>query len=210
MPDARRSRFRHDPEVIAALHVRYTAGEDPGSLAAELGISRNALLCQFHHKGLGGRVSHHWWTQKEIKHAAERHSKGESLAKIAASLGVAEDRLYRALLAADVGYSEREQHDRQTKTYFENTRMYNMRRQGSSHAEIAAAMGWDAGPAGRRRVANRIIKYCERIGISIPVADVIQRVDGTRRRVGYSKEIVESMERRIQRARTRRPKGKRG
>jgi hypothetical protein len=138
------------------------------------------------------------------------NSKGETLAKIAASLGVAEDRLYRALLAADVGYSEREQHDRQTRTYFEDTRMYNMRRQGSSHAEIAAAMGWDAGPAGRRRVANRIIKYCERIGISIPVADVIQRVDGTRRRVGYSKEIMESMERRIQRARTRRPKGKRG
>lgn len=210
MPDARRSRFRHDPEVIASLHARYTAGEDPGHLAAELGISRNALLCQFHHKGLGGRVSHHWWTQREIKQAADRHSRGESLAKIAASLGVSEDRLYRALLAADVGYSEREEQDKATRKYFEDSRMYNMRREGSSNAEIAAAMGWDTGAAGRRRVANRIIRYCERIGISIPVADVIQRVDGTRRRVGYSSEIRASLEKRIERARTRRPKGKRG
>ena len=212
MPDAKRnrSRFRHDEETIAALHSRYLAGEDPANLSEELGISRNALLCQFHHKGLGGRVSHHWWTQKEIKQAAERHRKGESLTKIAASLGVTHHRLYRALLAAGVGYSERAQQDRSTRTYFEDTRMYNMRRDGASHAEISVAMGWGETPAGKKRVSKRIIRYCERIGISIPVVEVIQRTDGTRRRVGYSTRIRESMELRIKRARCRRPSGKRG
>jgi hypothetical protein len=209
MPDARRSRFRHDPEVIRALHARYIAGEDPAALAQEIGIGRNALLCQFHHKGLGGRVQHHWWTQKELRQSMDRYRQGESLKRIAEGLGVTEDRLYRALLAADIGFTEKEDQDRQTRMYFADARMYGMRKEGASYAEIAQAMGWRTDPIGRRRVGRRITRYCERIGISIPVVEAVRRCDGSIRRLGYSSEILAAMEQRIERARSQRPKGKR-
>lgn len=196
-----RSVFTHKLETIAPLHARYIAGEDPAALAAELGISRGALLSQFHHKGLGGRVKRHWWTSAEIKLAKDRLERGLSLDETARLFDVTPQRLYRELLR--VGYSAKSVNriTSHAKRDSEDHAMYNHRREGKSYSQIAVLMGWPAGLSGQRRVGSRIAKYCARVGIPVPLVEVVQRIDGTSRRVGYGERVRAAMEKRYQHAR---------
>ena len=197
---ARRSVFTHKLETIAPLHARYVAGEDPALLAAELGISRSALLCQFHHKGLGGRTKRHWWTQAELRASRDQIERGMSLEESARMLGVKSSALYRALL--EIGYSAKQGESQKAKEKRdrEDYRMYSLRREGMSHAQIATEIGWPDSLSGQRRVGARISKYCFRAGIPTPMVKEILRRDGTRRRVGYGDRVRRSIERRSEEA----------
>ena len=196
-----RSVYPHTLETIAPLHARYIAGEDPAILAQEIGISRGALLSQFHHKGLGGRVKRHWWTAAEIKLAKDRLERGLSLEETVRLFDVDPQRLYRELLKAGYSAKANKRIDARAKRDSEDHAMYNLRREGNSYSQIAIHMGWPAGLSGQRRVGSRIIKYCMRVGIPVPMVDVVLRVDGTSRRVGYGKRVRTSMEQRFQQSR---------
>lgn len=199
----RRSVFTHTLETIAPLHARYVAGEDPAALAADLGISRGALLCQFHHKGLGGRSKRHWWTAAELRLARDRLERGLSLDETARILGVTAERLYRELLKTGFSAKSIVRQAARSRRDSEDHAMYNLRREGLSYSQIAEQVGWPTGLSGQRRVGSRIIKYCERVGIPVPTVDVVLRVDGSSRRVGYGPRVRASMERRYQAARRR-------
>jgi hypothetical protein len=196
-----RSVYTHTLETIAPLHARYIAGEEPELLAAELGITRNALLSQFHHKGLGGRVKRHWWTSSELKLAKDRLERGLSLEETARLFDVDPQRLYRELLKAGYSAKANKRIDARAKRDSEDHAMYNLRREGNSYSQIAIHMGWPAGLSGQRRVGARISKYCFRAGIPTPMVKEILRRDGTRRRVGYGERVRMSLARRAEEAR---------
>ena len=116
-------------------------------------------------------------------------------------LGVKSSALYRALL--DIGYSAKEGETQSAKARRdrEDYRMYSLRKEGMSYAQIAVEIGWPDGLSGQRRVGARISKYCFRAGIPTPMVKEILRRDGTRRRVGYGERVRMSLARRAEEAR---------
>jgi len=190
-----RSVFAHTLETIAPLHERYISGEDPGDLAAELGISRGALLSQFHHKGLGGREKRHWWTVREMQDAKKRITSGETLSSVATRLKVAPQRLYRALLKSGFNPTPYLKRPKRKTRESEDMRIFNMRKTGLTYAQIAANLGWPTSLSGQRRVGRRIKRYCDKVGIPIPLVGEVLRRDGTRRRVGYSQKVRDAVKR---------------
>lgn len=196
-----RSVRTHSIDTIRPLHARYVAGEDAVALAAELGISKGALLCQFHHKGLGGRVKRHWWTRAELTLSQERIERGMSIDEAARLVGVKPVTLYRELL--DFGYSAKtvSTHESRVRRDKEDFRLYSLRQKGLSYAKIAREMGWPEDLRGQRRVGRRLNRYCFIAVIPMPNVTEVLRVNGTRRRIGSSKRVKDCMERRLQEAR---------
>jgi AraC-like DNA-binding protein len=192
-----RSVYTHPIEVIVPLHERYLAGEDAAALGAELGISPGALLTQFHHKGLGGRIKRHWWTAAELRLAKDRISKGDLPEDVARRIGVSESQLYRALLK--VGFSAYTESVSPEKVLRrkEDLRILALRHKGLSLLQIAQEMGWPEDSSGQRRVGRRIMAYCERAGIPIPLVGEVLRRDGTRRRVGYGPKVREAVKKKM-------------
>ncbi len=192
MADKRRSVFRHDLEVIKALHARYVAGEDPDSLAAEIGISRGAMLSQFHHKSLGGKERRHWWSVSELNLAKQRIMKGVDIEVIARQMGVREEQLYRALLKWGFSPTPYTSSSARVARRKEDFKIFSLRQKGMSYAQIAREFGWSDDVSGQRRIGRRIKAYCDKVGIPIPLVDVVLRRDGTRRRVGYGPKVREA------------------
>ena len=190
-----RSVYTHSLETITSLHARYIAGEDPASLASELGISRGALLSQFHHKGLGARQKRHWWTVSELKAAKDKIVKGTDIEEVARRLGVNESQLYRALLKWGFNPTPYTRSSGRTARRKEDFKIFTLRQRGLTYVQIARELGWAEDMSGQRRVGRRIKSYCDRVGIPIPLVEDVLRVDGTRRRVGYSQRIRDAVKR---------------
>jgi hypothetical protein len=192
-----RSVFTHTLETIAPLHARYVAGEDPTALAAEIGISKGALLSQFHHKGLGAREKRHWWSLTELKLAKQRIMKGSHTEDVARQMGVKEEQLYRALLKWGFNPTPYTSSSGRVARRKEDFRLFSLRQRGLSYSQIASEMGWPTDQSGQRRVGRRIKAYCDKVGIPIPLVDEVLRRDGTRRRVGYSPRVRECVKDRM-------------
>ena len=190
-----RSVFAHSVETISALHARYIAGEDPATLSSEIGISRGALLSQFHHKGLGGRERRHWWKGNELSDAKARMLRGATLNEVARRYGVTEQRLYRALLKWGFNPTPYEERAKRSGRRSEDFKIYTLRQRGLTYVQIARELGWPEDLRGQRRVGRRIKSYCDRVGIPIPLIEEVLRVDGTRRRVGYCNRIRDAVKR---------------
>jgi hypothetical protein len=191
----RRSVYTHTFETIAALHARYIDGEEPASLAAELGISKGALVSQFHHKGLGAREKRHWWSVAELNLAKQRILKGDDIEDIARQMGVKEERLYRALLKWGFNPTPYTSSSARVARRKEDFKIFSLRQKGMSYFQIARELGWADDQSGQRRVGRRIKVYCQKVGIPIPLVGVVLRRDGTRRRVGYGKRIKDAIKR---------------
>ena len=195
MAGKHRSVFKHDPEVIVALHARFIAGEELTALGAEIGIAGKALLCQFHHKGLGSREKRHWWSLTELKAAKQRIVRGDDIEEIAKRLGVKESQLYRALLKWGFNPTPYTGCTNRAARRKEDHRIFSLRQKGLSYGQIASALGWPDSQSGQRRVGRRIKAYCDKAGIPIPLVEVVLRRDGTRRRVGYGPNVHDSIKR---------------
>jgi len=187
-----RSVYTHPLETIAPLHARYIAGEDPAALSAELGISKSALLSQFHHKGLGAREKRHWWSVIELKTAKDKIVKGADIEEVARRLGVKETQLYRALLKWGFNPTPYTGCTGRTARRKEDFKIFSLRQKGRSYMQIARELGWSDDASGQRRVGRRIKVYCDKVGIPIPLVAVVLRRDGTRRRVGYGPKVREA------------------
>ena len=187
-----RSVYTHTLETIAALHARYLAGEDAESLASELGISKGALLSQFHHKGLGAREKRHWWSVAELKIAKQRIMKGDDIQDVSRQMGVKEEQLYRALMKWGFNPTPYTSSSRRVARRKEDFKIFSLRQKGRSYLQIARELGWPDDASGQRRVGRRIKAYCEKVGIPIPLVGVVLRRDGTRRRVGYGPKVLEA------------------
>ncbi len=190
-----RSVFSHSVETITALHARYVAGEDPATLSSEIGISRGALLSQFHHKGLGARERRHWWSVRELKMAKDKIVRGAHIEDVAQRLGVKESQLYRALLKWGFNPTPYNRSAGRSVRRKEDFKIYTLRQRGLTYVQIAREIGWPEDLRGQRRVGRRIKSYCDRVGIPIPLIEEVLRVDGTRRRVGYCKRIRDAVKR---------------
>lgn len=187
-----RSVYTHTFETISALHTRYMAGEDIASLSGELGITKGALLSQFHHKGLGARESRHWWSVSELKTAKDKIVRGADISDIARRLDVKESQLYRALLKWGFNPTPYTSSAGRNSRRKEDFKIFTLRQKGLSYMQIARELGWSDDASGQRRVGRRIKAYCEKVGIPIPLVDVVLRRDGTRRRVGYGPKVREA------------------
>ena len=190
-----RSVFSHSLETISSLHTRYIAGEDPATLALEIGISRGALLSQFHHKGLGARQKRHWWTLAELKAAKQKIVRGADIDDVARRLGVNETQLYRALLKWGFNPTPYTSSVNRTARRKEDFKIFTLRQRGLTYVQIARELGWAEDMSGQRRVGRRIKSYCDRVGIPIPLVEEVLRVDGTRRRVGYCQRRRDAVKR---------------
>lgn len=195
MAERHRTVFKHDPAVIIALHARFMAGEDLSALGAEIGIAGKALLCQFHHKGLGSKEKRHWWSLTELKAAKQRIVRGGDIEEIAQRLGVKESQLYRALLKWGFNPTPYTGCTNRAVRRKEDHRIFSLRQKGLSYGQIARELGWPDNQSGQRRVGRRIKAYCDKAGIPIPLVDEVLRRDGTRRRVGYGPKVLEGVKR---------------
>ena len=188
-----RSVYAHSLETISALHARYMSGEDPADLSAEINISKGALLSQFHHKWLGSREKRHWWSSSELAAAKQRILKGDSLDDVGRRFGVTGERLYRALLKWGFNPTPHAGKGATVLKRKEDFKIFTLRQRGLSYSQIAREMGWQDSLSGQRRVGRRIKSYCEMVGMPIPLIGEVLRRDGTRRRVGYSQRIKDTV-----------------
>ena len=180
--------FRWDVDIVKAMHERFIAGEEVNDLGAELGVTGKALLCQFHHKGLGVKSKHHWWSLSEVKKIIQRLESGVRTRVIAKEYGVTQHALRRAITKYGGGAAASDfvikTMDKEYKP--ESKKIWEMRRKGLSFGAICEELGWENTPVAQRRAAIRLKKYCEVIGMTVPRPRVVRQADGKTRKVSYS------------------------
>ena len=183
----RKKYFRWDADLVKALHERYMAGEEVADLGAELGVTGKSLLCQFHHKGLGVRSKHHWWSLGEVKKIIVRLESGVRTSVIAKEYGVTQHALRRAIAKYGKGVTAGDFIGKTMDGEYkpESKKIWEMRRKGLSFGAICEALGWENTPVAQKRAAIRLKKYCEVIGMSVPRPRVVKQLDGKVRKVSY-------------------------
>lgn len=180
--------FRWDADLVKSLHERYIAGEEVADLGAEIGVTGKALLCQFHHKGLGVRSKHHWWSIGEVKKIVQRLESGVRTRVIAKEYGVTPHALRRAIKNYGGGVVTSDFIGKTMKVEYkpESKKIWEMRRKGLSFGAICDELGWENTPVAQKRAAIRLKKYCEVIGMAVPRPRVVKQSDGKERKVSYA------------------------
>jgi transposase-like protein len=186
-PKRNKKYFRWDDALVKALHERYMAGENVADLGAELGVTGKSLLCQFHHKGLGARSKHHWWSSSEVKKIILRLESGVRTSVIAKEYGVTQHALRRAISKYGSGVTAGDFIGKTMDSEYkpESKKIWEMRRNGLSFGAICEALGWENTPVAQKRAAIRLKKYCEVVGMAVPRPRVIKQRDGKVRKVSY-------------------------
>lgn len=156
---------RWPDQVIRDAHRRCVQGEDRDAVAAEHGVTYEALRAAWTKRGLPALTTPKRWSAKVLRTAYERYRTGEKKEAIAKSLGVSWPHLYRALHRA--GYSTRAFGFAARRHDDIGRRAYSMRMQGKRFDEIAQVLGLKTkDPAAS--AANEVYRYCRRYKIQKP------------------------------------------
>jgi transposase-like protein len=180
--------FKWEAEIVNAMHQRFMAGEDVNALGDELGVTGKALLCQFHHKGLGVRSKHHWWSMSEVKNIVQRLESGVRTSVVAKEYGVTPHALRRAITnyGSGVGASDFIRKTLNGEYKPESKKIWELRRKGLSFGAICEELGWENTPVAQKRAAIRLKKYCDVVGMTVPRPRVVKQADGKVRSVSYT------------------------
>lgn len=160
------SRTAYDEALLVTIADRANAGEDVRALAEEHNLAYKPLYLALLRRGRFVRRHHRWWTKKEIAAAWHRVSiLGESVPEVAERFEVSEDAIRHI-------FSKNGLHLRAVRNspsrVVENQRIYAMRKDGATYADIGEALGYGRDDRAVGRIHMRLLRYCERAGIQAP------------------------------------------
>jgi len=164
-PDNRTPGRQWTMKELKESRRRREAGEKTCDLAAEFGVSPNALRAQWGAQGLITDIPRIQGilTPKDVADTWRRRLEGEKTEDLAAEFGVVTSALYTAWKKR--GWSARSHYD---YGRMDASDLWTLRSQGLSWAEVCTKKGMDPTEENRRLLAHRLRRYCLRNKIPHP------------------------------------------
>jgi len=106
------------------------------------------------------------WTMKRLERVWEQLRSGVDVRTIAAQQNCSVNNIHKRLRLN--GYDPAQAHRADSSRDMQLERIYSMRMEGKEFGEIAEALGMPADANSTRCLYMRLVRYCERIGVTYP------------------------------------------